>query len=199
MKTTIYYFTGCGNSLHAANLLSKKLGDTDVVPIAATYAAGAPVTSDGRIGIVFPVYMFRPPRIVCRFIRRITKAHSIFAIATMGGASGIAIETVRGLLRKNRLELAAGFTLPMPDNYTPFKGAMSDEEQQSVLQKAAEKIDTIAESLAANKRLFEKDTTFFARNLWPGIWYWLGYLMIPQLGRQFRAESNCTGCGLCAR
>ena len=35
MKTTIYYFSGTGNSLSAARKIAALLGDTDLTPIAS--------------------------------------------------------------------------------------------------------------------------------------------------------------------
>lgn len=37
MKSTIYYFSGTGNSLIIARNLNKKLGDSELVPIAKVW------------------------------------------------------------------------------------------------------------------------------------------------------------------
>ena len=43
MPTTIYYFTGTGNSLAVARQLAADLGDTDLVPIPKVMNGDVPV------------------------------------------------------------------------------------------------------------------------------------------------------------
>ena len=54
--TTVYYFTGTGNSLKIARDISNGIPDSEVRHIAAVMAEGkgSPVVS-GKVGIVFPV------------------------------------------------------------------------------------------------------------------------------------------------
>jgi len=198
MHSDIYYFTGTGNSLHAGRMIAKRLGDCTLVPIVRTLAGGQPVTGE-RIIIVFPVYMYRAPHIVCRFVRKISAAKSVIAIATMGGGSGKTFLQLRSLLRKNGLDLDAGYAVAMPDNYTPFGDAMAGDELNIRLKEAGEKIDKIAVSIGKNDRTFEKDTSFFQTYVWPGVWFWYAYIVIPKLARYYRVQESCDGCGICAR
>lgn len=198
MKTTIYYFTGTGNSLHAARLLAEHMGNCDTVSIPYCLASGKPITGE-NIVLVFPVYMYRVPHIVCTAAGKIRNAGSISAVATMGGEAGVAFRQLRSILRKNSQDLNAGFTVTMPDNYIPFNGAMEEEEQRKMLIEASEKIKDIAARIVKKEKTFEDTTSFFSSRIWPGLWYWYAYVIIPKLARYFRAEASCNGCGTCSK
>jgi ferredoxin len=198
MTTTIYYFTGTGNSLYAARKLSEKLGNCPVVSIVKSLASGEPVAGE-RIVVVFPVYMYRAPRIVCRFLRTIGSASEVIAVATMGGQAGVTFSQVKGFLRLNSLPLRAGYLVAMPDNYIPFGGAEGDEEQRRALESAAKKIDEIAGRIGRADFAIEKDASFIQAHIVPGLFMKLGYMMIPRLSRFFSAEPTCTGCGICEK
>jgi len=55
MKTTIYYFTGTGNSLWITCELAKKLGNTQLVPMTDT--TDVSYQQSDCCGFIFPVYM----------------------------------------------------------------------------------------------------------------------------------------------
>jgi ferredoxin len=198
MKTEIYYFTGTGNSLYAARMIADRLGDCPLFPIVKALAGGGPIDGE-RIILVFPVYMFRAPHIVCRFVRRLRTVKTVIAIATMGGSSGKTLQQLRSILRKNGLALHAGYTITMPDNYTPFGDAMPHDEMNESLKEALVKIDSISKNIKNNEQVIEKNTSFFPLYLWPGALYLYAYGIIPKLARYFRVEDSCDGCGICAR
>jgi hypothetical protein len=101
METTIYYFTGTGNSLEVARDLGARLSAAKPLPIAA-FRERAQVTPEGQIiGLVFPVYDWNAPAIVANFVG--IKALSINATASSG------------LIRNN--VTAAGFA----KKYAPYK------------------------------------------------------------------------------
>ncbi len=198
MKTDIYYFTGSGNSSYAAGLVAKRLGNCQIIPIVKALGGPATVTGE-RVIVVFPVYMFRAPHIVCKFLKKISKATKVYAIATMGGASGKTFGQIRSILRKNGLDLYGGYTVIMPDNYTPFNGAIEESEQNDIFKDAVGKIDLIVRKIQNGDRTIENDTPFYQIYFWPGFWYWLGYISIPKLSKEFHVRETCNGCGICLK
>ena len=94
MDTTIYYFTGTGNSLYIAREIARHLpGKTTLVPIPALMNRGGEITAPaGRVGFAFPVYAGGPPLMVAEFARRIdlSAAEQTFAVVTMGSAGDAA-------------------------------------------------------------------------------------------------------------
>ena len=71
MNTTIYYFSGTGNSLKIAKDLSSFIDNSQIIRIAYNTLH---ITSDeksGRIGFVFPVYFRGLPRMMEKFIKNL--------------------------------------------------------------------------------------------------------------------------------
>jgi len=64
MKTTIYYFTGTGNSLNIAKNLSEKLDKCELVPIAKVWEDDHLASSAEKVGFIFPLYYAGLPKIV---------------------------------------------------------------------------------------------------------------------------------------
>ena len=89
METTIYYFTGTGNSLAVARDLCERLGDCRAVPIASLREKPGPIRpAADRVGIVYPVYFFGVPSIVAEIAARLDLggARYVFAVSTNGGS-----------------------------------------------------------------------------------------------------------------
>lgn len=201
MKTKIYYFTGTGNSLFVAQLLTEKLGDdSSIIPIVKTLASGETVTGE-RIILVFPCYMYRVPKIVCRFAAKIKKADSICAVVTMGGESGATFSQLRSILKKNSLNLQIGFAVKVADNFfTPYETASPDDKQKKNIDEAPERITEIVNHIKNGDHIIKKDTSFVKTWILPGITYAIGYYMIPGLGKMsFIVEQSCNGCGTCEK
>jgi len=196
----IYYFTGTGNSLAVARMVAAKLGTEDapeLVPIAS-------VTEEQEIpsepmGLIFPIYMHRPPHIVMRFIERITTSPYVFMVAVNGGDVGRAFSTVSRLLRKRGVTLSAGFSVTMPSNYLPFGEAAPEEERKEVYRNASEKADEIVSVVSSRGSHFDKQANIFAALIHPGLMYAMGYNFINTLDRSFTADEDCNGCGICVR
>jgi ferredoxin len=199
MKTTIYYFTATGNSFYTARLLADGVGDSTLIPIVKTLNSGESVTGE-RIILVFPVYMYRAPKIVCRFAAKIKKAASICAVVTMGGESGTTFNQLRSILRKNSLDLHAAFRVKMPDNFfTAYENAVPDDKQKKKLDEASGRITEVVNHIKNGDHIIEKDTSFLKTWIWPGIWFAAGYYSIPWLAKKsFVVEQSCNGCGTCA-
>lgn len=122
MKTTLFYFSGTGNSLKVAKDLAGELGDTELIPIAKAIDKELALSAD-RIGIIFPVYMWGMPLIVNRFVQKIRTDKYVFAITTCGSfAAGTLLRTAN-YLKANGVKLSAGFVIVMPGNYIPMYGA----------------------------------------------------------------------------
>ncbi len=56
MKTTIYHYTGTGNSLWVARAVAEGLGETNLVSI-PDRRDDEPIGNSDTIGIVFPVHI----------------------------------------------------------------------------------------------------------------------------------------------
>jgi len=68
MHTTIFYYTGTGNSLWVARELANRLGETELVAI-ANHRDGLEAVASKTIGLVFPVHMWGVPAPIVRFVK----------------------------------------------------------------------------------------------------------------------------------
>ena len=104
----IYYFTGTGNSLQISNDLSAELGECTIHKIAEY--SGEKIAGN-TLGIIFPVYNWGLPLIICDFLRKIYVSDDtyIYAVANFGGLPGKALDQCKDILKENGLKLSSGF------------------------------------------------------------------------------------------
>lgn len=84
-KIEVYYFTGTGNSLATAKHLSEKL-NAKLTPIALLLKGSRIETDAEVIGLVFPIYGQKAPKIIASFVEKLPNLDSkyVFAVATYG-------------------------------------------------------------------------------------------------------------------
>ena len=85
--TKIFWFSGTGNSLWAAQKLGTELGNTSLCPIRTGVPHAAVGGPGEKIGFVFPSYYGNLPRLVRTFTEKleIKPGTYFFVIVTMGG------------------------------------------------------------------------------------------------------------------
>jgi len=198
MKNIIFWFSGTGNSLSLATDLAKRLGNTDLIPLASIINRTIP--SAEIMGIVFPVYAFGPPLIVKRFIERapLDKAKYIFSVATMGGLAGSVHAETRQLLASRGAELSAGWSISMPGNYPVLSAPPPPAKQALLFEKAGRRLDEIAAAISGGKKGIYEDTRLPLR--------WVFSLIrkksidrFPEADGHFTVGKNCKHCALCAK
>ena len=147
MKTTIYYFTGTGNSLAAAKKIAMVLGDCELVPIVSLEkTTGAVVPRTERVGIVCPVYDSGVPVIVRDFAERLDLSgiRYTFAVVTLGRIGISALHQINGILKRNcRVTLNAAFAVPMPGNFPPVTRPPEGEDIKKILINADVRLQEI--------------------------------------------------------
>ncbi len=198
MKTTLYWFSGTGNSLWAARHLAARLGETTLLPVAGMRTA--PLPPSERVGIVFPVLAFGPPNIIMEFCAKADLPPSayLFTLCTMGGLAGAPHGRLRRILRARGLDPAAGWSLTMPGNCITLYPPPKESRQRRLFERAARKIERIAEAVREGRRGRFEDS--------PPPLSWLGAGLnplamkrFPREDKRFSATERCTRCGLCAR
>lgn len=196
MKTRICWFSGTGNSLWVARTLAEALGDTEVVPIARTDPTTlAPVD---RLGLVFPVYAWGPPRIVARFIEKCGAEQSnyVFAVVTCGGNAGSTGPITRKMLRRQGADLDAAFSIPMVENYPRLGGAPGEAKQKKALAEAEERIEEVIAALKTMPHGDVRTGGFPFAQLGPLV-YRFFVPNLPRMDRRFSADEQCNGCRVC--
>lgn len=208
MGTTIFYFTGTGNSLMIARDLAEELGGAKIVSIAKTIREPEIDLSDECIGFVFPVFFLSIPLVVRDFIRKLPLDNSkyIFAVANYGGQAGDILHFLAKFFDEQQVELAAGFQLVLPDNYIIAFNPPGDSKQEMQFKREKLKVKEIAEVISARKRIGIEKVPFATlfRHLMPVYNRVLGMesdskkvSKINNSARNFRADTRCNGCSRC--
>jgi ferredoxin/flavodoxin len=205
MRTTIFYFTGTGNSLMVSRDLSIELGDAKIISIPKAMQESEIDLSDECIGFVFPLYYQVIPVIVQDFIKKIQldKAKYIFGIVSGGAFVGDALTQLSSILSKKGTALAAGFQLLLPYNYiiNPFGiKTPSESKRDEMFINEKLKVKEIASIVNAHKRIgIEKRPFILMRHVHP-------YSRIEKTklesklnneAKNFRVDSRCVNCGRC--
>ncbi|HUN53978.1 MAG TPA: EFR1 family ferrodoxin [Smithella sp.] len=199
METTIYYYTGTGNSLWTAKKLSAALNNTELIPVTAS--GSAPINPDSKnVGFIFPVHIWGIPSRVVDFLNRLEAdpAKYYFAIAVNAGQVAATLIQLKNLLRERNIKLSSGFSVSMPSNYIPWGGAIAQEKQQKKFDDALDKIGRIASSIrAGDVKTPEKGAAW--QNIFLSAMYRLSRSHVPQMDKSFWADEKCTGCGICEK
>ncbi len=199
----IFYFSGTGNSFHAATEIAKSQGEL-AVSIAKELDKGTlryQFHKNELIGFVYPIYAWGPPQIVLDFIKKIKingEKPYVFSISTCGGSEGNATRLLQKVLLSKGLSLDSAFSLVMPDNYVFGADVCSKDKAEKILKSAEERLQVINDIIKKRQigvfQLISGGKPFlntavinplfnrFARNT-----------------KKFYATDACTRCGLCER
>ena len=190
----ILYFSGTGNSLAIARQLAEQLNE-QLMPLVD--AVEVDLTSEKRIGLVFPTYDFNMPPAVRNLIPKLqmSAASYVFAVTTCGAQAGNSLWTLRRLLRQKGIGLAYAHKIRVPDNSAIAFGR-NPNEQTWKFDKFAYRLDHIIADVKEQKH----ELHFAWWSLAGGIMGW-SFLENGML-RTFHPvvdETKCTGCKTCAR
>jgi ferredoxin len=196
MKTELYYFSGTGNSLFISKEIAAKLGNNvKIIHIASMNLTKEVTSTANKIGIIFPVYFLDAPKIVKQFITklRVSTNTYFFAIDNCGAKNGVTPETVERLLGKKGIELAAYFSLHMPDNSIVFPTPV--EKWAEMIQKAEGDVKEIVEQVKLNKKVSYHIEPYIFTPIRGGV----EFVCKNILGFKDMKlnKARCNGCGIC--
>jgi ferredoxin/flavodoxin len=200
MKTVVYYFSGTGNSLKVAKEIASGLGDTELIPLREAVKKDTAVDA-GRIGFVFPVYMWGVPSLVVDFVKKNKnlKGKYVFSVVTYGGSPGATNVQLKKLIQQNGGVLSAGFAIHMPGNYVPMYPAMSLETQVKLFDAAKPKIADMVAKVKNNESGILEKNKFIVNLVLSGGFYSISMPRIHGMDKKFRAQDTCTSCGICQK
>ncbi|MFX1337176.1 MAG: EFR1 family ferrodoxin [Promethearchaeota archaeon] len=198
MKTTIYYFTGTGNSLSIAKGIAAELEDSEVIFMANLWKDDEITTNSEKVGFIFPMYFYGLPQIVYEFMEKINldKAQYIFAGVNRDGTmDGVAFVQMENLIKAKGKELNAGWFLQMPNNDVPIDDINTEEEMNQKLTQVKSQIKNIAAYIKESKnyppptpskriKSVERTNNTFREGVF-------------KMDEFYYADENCTSCGIC--
>ena len=196
----VLYFTGTGNSRHAAQRIADALGDqllsmSDRIKTEDT----SPVKTDERLVIVTPTYAWRTPRLVENWLRRteFSGTRQAWFVMTCGGEIGNAAKYNHALCREKQLSYMGTAQIVMPENYIAMFNAPQAEEARQIVAKAEPDIDRTISAIAAGQALPPPRNNLYDRFM-SGPVNPIFYSFFVK-AKAFAASNACTGCGQCAR
>ena len=198
MKTSIYYFTGTGNSLLVARKIAARLDDATVRPISELRATPDACSDSDAVGFIFPIYFDRMPDPVRLAIAECTVATGahLFAVTTSGEKTGNALYAVDKLLRRRGMALGYGVNLALADNSIVAKTSPAEADSRFA------RLDAVADEIAEAVRGRETNDIASQRSTALAAF---GHVSSLGLKRFYGAErrivdgARCTQCGLCAK
>jgi ferredoxin/flavodoxin len=203
IKTTIYYFSGTGNSLHIAKRLKETLNECELIPIAGLMKQDSIISTSEKVGFVFPVYAWSLPKIVYDFVEKIDLSNTkyIFAVTTMGGFSEQYVAPMLNkLLEPKNKELDASYNLRVFSNniwgskwINPIP---SKEKGEKRIKKAELKLEEIAEIIRNNRKGKVKKTSYYSKMKNS---YFSFINEVNSMDEKYYVDENCNGCGTCEK
>jgi len=200
MKTSIFYFTGTGNSLWAARRIAAASGGAGLLSLNAGRRIEDAAGSEA-VGLVFPVHIWGLPRRIAAFAGSLPlndRRYYFAAAANAGQPAGTLLQLER-LMAVRGIRLSRGFSLELPSNYIPWGGAEPADRQAARLAAAGAKIMSEGPRIAARERAPVERGPLWQRLLLSGLAYRLSLPKVAAMDAKFSSDGKCTACGLCAR
>jgi len=192
-KNIIFYFSGTGNSLKAAQDIASVLGDTELVFMKGSFELNGRYD---RIGFVFPCYAAGAPEAAVRFIKRLplndTSSDYVFSVVTYNREDGNASAMVNTELIKKGLSLNYNSGIQMVGNYIVLYDIPENPSQ--LLSTAAERMGVVAGDI--KNKVTKKDCK---KNPANKVFHSIGNRFFRAKEKKFTVSDNCISCGLCKR
>lgn len=195
----ILYFSGTGNSEYVAKLVAEKNCDTlvsmnDLIKHEKTET----LNSEKPFVFVAPVYAWRLPKIITKFIQNTTFEgnNKFYFILTCGKDTGNAVSYIRTLCNKKNIIFMGLSSIVMPDNYLLIFPAIKESEAKTIVENTSPNIEKISKLIMAGEKLAPENVSISGK-IMSGPVNALFYKFIVS-AKGFRAEDICTGCGICA-
>lgn len=191
----IYYFSGTGNSRHAAKTVANAIGDTAVDMVDAIKNNSFGSADDEITGFVFPVYFWSLPEIVKRFASmkevRSSLGKYVFCVITCGASTGSADKHLAKALGR---ELDYSFSLRMPDNYVVIYDPCTKEKAQKFLRHADKELAEICGDIGRREHKRAGSIKGGIQGVVLPIFY-----DAFRTTKKFYADDKCISCGICAQ
>ncbi|QQR71318.1 MAG: EFR1 family ferrodoxin [Methanolinea sp.] len=188
--------------------LAEKINGT-LIPVTAVIDQDRIQTDAAVIGMVFPIYDFKPPRIIGRFITKLDnpKTKYIFAVCTYGITPGKAMQHVKRELSACGGTLAGGFVVRMPHNGFGSAAISSTEHAQMFASWKQQQV-IISDYVLARKQGTLETSNEVVSFIFSGFFLKAIPILLPLFTQVLLkgwnsltlvADEKCNGCGVCQR
>jgi ferredoxin len=214
LKIAIHYFTGTGNTAHAARLMTDRLhAEGHQVNLRRVRRGARPPRGRCDLHIfAFPVLAWSAPVMMKRYLRALPRRRgaagvraAVLAVnggmmvkgAFRKGFSGRALEQAAGILRRRGCVVFRTASASFPENWTQCVNPPTSEEAEAAFPLGEAEVHDFLEGVSAgDAELFRCPPMPAA---WTGVLAWLfGSFGRRLLGKAYIADERCDACGLCA-
>ena len=154
MKTTIYFYTGTGNSLWTAGQIAGRLDPSELIPLEQSkerlcflrfgaYRSGFPRAYLGGTAACNRIYFTAESR---------SEAIYFCCCRQCRSSCSNAYYNCERFYKRKHLHLACGFSIDLPSNYIPWGGAIHEDKQQKKFTAALDKMRADCDGCPATRR-----------------------------------------------
>ena len=193
----ILYFSATGNCKYVAERIAAAFNDTAV---SIEKSDSLIKLSDGEmLGIVTPVNWWELPVLTRAFLHKMRLECSqkpyTYIVTTYGTTPGCTYADAKKILKAKGVELNAGFSVKMPDNWTPIFDLSDPEKVKRQNDEAENYINAVLENIRNRSagNLMQHKKPYAVRVFTDP------FLNSERRTKHFYVEDSCIGCGLCAR
>ncbi len=200
-KIHIVYFSGTGSTAYSANTLKgalEKLG-CEITLSEIFRDNKINIDSNDTLVLMYPVYAGDAPNAVLKWIGGLENAENgnCYVIAVSGGGeispnTACRIKAIKRLEKKGYNTLSE-YMLCMPSN---FYFGTSESQTASIFEVLPQKCELIAQEIIEKKRN-HKNHLLKDKIILP--FMSMEKLGARIVGRTYKADNSCTGCGICAK
>ena len=197
LKKVIYYFTGTGNSMRAAEKIAARLGDTEIISMRCNPIETPAIDAD-IIGFIYPVYHWTMPEPVVKFIKELSINPNayIFVVAMPSFILGHACEKLEELIEQKGAKVAYGTKVNCVGNYVICYPPIPPPK--FVVPKTERKLDKIADDIAGKGlRKIPKANFIIKRRYRKVMTKYKEMQSLADYG--FIINEGCIACGLCVK
>jgi Pyruvate/2-oxoacid:ferredoxin oxidoreductase delta subunit len=214
-ETTLYFYTGTGNSYRVTAWMADAARDAGATVTVRPIESARPSEEIGMgetalLGLVMPTHGFTAPWTVLRFalhLPRRSHTHAIVVATRAGsrmgpvytpGFEGTATLLIALILALKGYRIRGVTGIDMPTNWIAVHPSLRPDTIAGIVARARHKVAAFTGIILSGKRHFASWIVFLLGLLILPVS--LGYLLIGRffLAKLFFASDRCNGCGLCA-
>lgn len=197
MRKVIYYFTGTGNSMRAAEKIAAHLKDTEIISMRSN-PKEVPADDAEVIGFIYPIYHWTLPEPAVNFVEKLTINPNayIFTVAMPSFIVGYACEKLEELLKQKGAKIAYGTKVYGVANYVTLYPPFPSPKR--VVPRTEKELSRIAEDIAARKtKAIPRANTLTQKRFPKMMPKYQSFCPAADYG--FIINDSCISCGLCSR